>query len=176
MKVYSLSGKAESGKNLACDIIKYYYQNQGIEVCDMLFAKHLKQYAKEYFGWDGSEKTKPRELLQSMGTDIIRDKMNDPNFHARRLVEDINILSNYFDIFLISDCRFPNEVELTKDAFGGNVKQIRIERPNHVSKLTKEQREHKSETALDDYDGWDYKIINDGTLEEFGNKIQKILD
>ena len=176
MIIFNVSAKAEHGKDTFYEIVNNYYDKKDIKVCHMLFAKHLKQYAKDYFGWDGKEETKPRELLQTIGTNVIRDKMNNPNFHANRLIEDIQILSNYFDVFVITDCRFPNEVELVKNAFNDKVKSIRIERPNHKSRLTKEQLLHKSETSLDDYNNWDYKIINDGTLENFKGKVYNIVD
>ena len=38
----------------------------------------LKEYLKDYFGWDGSEETKPREALQQMGTELIREEMHKP--------------------------------------------------------------------------------------------------
>ena len=43
---------------------------------------------------------------------------------------------------------------------------IHIERPNFDNGLTEEQKNHPSEKDLDDYDKYDYRIINDGTLEE----------
>ena len=47
---------------------------------------------------------------------------------------------------------------------------IRVERPNFVSRLTKEQLNHPSELALDDY-APDYKIINDSSKSELLAKV-----
>jgi len=173
--VFNISGKAESGKNEVCRIIKEHYESKEIKVCEMLFAKHIKQYAKDYFGWDGEEETKPRDLLQKIGTNLIRDKMNNPNFHANRLIEDVNILSNYFEIFVISDCRFPNEVGLVRQAFQDNVITIRINRPNHISELTQEQLNHQSEAALDNYNHWDFVINNNGNIEQLKSKLDNMI-
>ena len=173
MRIINISGKAESGKDSVYEYIKKKY---GDMVCHMLFAKHIKQYAKDYFNWDGKEETKPRQLLQSIGTDIIRDQMNDPNFHTRRLIEDIKVLSNYFDIFVITDCRFPNEVHLVKKEFNEDVFSIRIDRPNHVSKLNEKQLKHKSETALDNFLEFDYKIQNNSSLQSFYNKVDMVME
>lgn len=175
MKIYSISGKAESGKDSACEVIREHYERKGLKVCHLLFAKYIKMYAKEYFGWDGSEETKPRELLQKIGTDTIRERLGKIDFHVDRLTEDVEILSDYFDIFLISDTRFENEVSKMKYKFGKDITHIRIERPNHISKLSYEQLQHSSESSLDNYTEWDYMIFNNGTLEEFEEMVKNTL-
>lgn len=175
MVIFNVSGKAESGKNTVCGLIEEYYTSKGLKVCNLLFAKRIKQYAMDYFGWDGKEETKPRELLQNIGTEIIRDKLNNPDFHVNSVIQDIEVLSNYFDVFVISDLRFENELNLIRYKFEKEATSIRVNRKNHTSKLTTEQLNHKSETALDNYKHWDYTINNDGTLEELKNKTIKIL-
>jgi hypothetical protein len=158
-KIYLFSGKARAGKNVACEYYSKLLQDANKNVLHTLYAKYLKQYAKDYFGWDGREETKPRELLQTLGTDIIRKELNKPDFHVNRICEDIEILSKYFNRFLISDCRFPNEILIPKQKFGNDVIAIRIVRTNFVSDLTPIQQQHESETALDDFTGFDYVIM-----------------
>ena len=175
MLIFNVSGKTESGKNTVCNIIENYYISKGLKVCNLLFAKRIKQYAIDYFGWNGEDSTKPRELLQSIGTDIIRDKLHDVDFHVNSVIQDINILSNYFDVFVISDLRFENELINVKYKFNKEMISIRVNRKNHISELTKDQLLHKSETALDDYNEWDYVINNDGTLENLSNQIKNKL-
>ena len=41
--------------------------------------------------------------------------------------------------------------------------------------LTFEQKQNTSETALDDYVGYDYIIANTGTLEEYRDKVRNII-
>jgi dephospho-CoA kinase len=36
--------------------------------------------------------------------------------------------------------------------------------------------EHVSETALDDFNGWDYVIENNGTIEELIGQVRTILE
>lgn len=170
MKVILLSGKARHGKDSAAQYLQSKLSNSTI----MLFAKYIKQYAKDYFGWDGSEETKPRELLQQMGTELIREKLRKPNFHVSRICEDIEILSKYFNYFIISDCRFFNEIYYTKATFPLNTIVIRINRTNFVSDLTLEQQNHRSEIELDDFKGFDY-IINASNLTELYSQLDKII-
>lgn len=172
-KIYLFSAKANHGKDSACDYIKKLLENDNKKVVHTLYAKYIKQYAKDYFGWDGREETKPRELLQFMGTDIIRERLKKPNFHVDRICDDIEILSDYFDAFLISDVRFPNEIEIPKSKFGDSVVSVRIIRTNFTSPLTLEQQQHKSETALDEYTDFDY-VIEASNLDELYSQIDKI--
>ena len=174
-KIFILSGKAESGKTTCGEMIKTYYESQGKKVLELSYAKYLKQYAKDYFNWDGSEETKPRKLLQVLGTDIIRQKLDMPYFHVDRICEDVEILSYFYDIIIIPDGRFPNEIEIPSFMFGlDRVITIRMIRDNHISKLTNEQLKHISECALDNYLDFDY-VINAKNIKELEEKINNII-
>lgn len=170
MNIILLSGKAGSGKDTVCEFIKEYYKDN---MAHLLFAGTIKQYAKDFFNWDGREETKPREFLQKIGTDVIRNKLNNPNFHVNRVMEDIEILQYYFDNFVVTDARFPNEIERVKDKFSKNTYVIRINRDE--LRLKGQQALHESETALDDYSSFDFIIDNNSTLEDLRDNIFKIL-
>lgn len=174
-KIYLFAAKARHGKDTACEYYSKLLQADNKNVLHTLYAKYLKQYAKDYFGWNGEEETKPRELLQILGTDIIRKELNKPDFHVNRICEDIEILSKYFNRFLISDCRFPNEVLVPKQKFGDDVVAIRIVRTNFVSDLTPIQQQHESETALDDFTGFDY-VITASNLNELYEQLDMIYE
>lgn len=171
MKIILLSGKAGSGKDATCEFIREYYNNDCLH---LLFAGTIKRYAKDYFNWDGREETKPREFLQTIGTDVIRNKLNNPNFHVNRVLEDIEILQHYFDNFVVTDARFPNEIEEVKNKFPSNTYVIRLERDK--LRLSGEQALHESEIALDDYPYFDYVIDNNSSLEDLKENIFKILN
>lgn len=172
-KVFLFSAKARNGKDSACEYIKQLLERDNKSYVHTLYAKYIKDYAKEYFGWDGSEETKPRGLLQKLGTDIIRNQLDKPNFHVNRICEDIEILSNYYDVFLISDVRFPNEIIVPTYKFGKKVVSIRIIRTNFESDLTPEQQQHESECALDDFTDFDY-VIKASNLNELYSQLDKI--
>ncbi len=172
-KIYLFAGKARSGKDSACKYLQTRLLQDNKKVVHTLFAKYLKQYAQEYFGWDGKEETKPRELLQYLGTDIIRQKLNKPDFHVNRICEDIQILSEYFNRFLISDCRFPNEILVPKSLFGDNVITIKLIRTGFESNLTALQQQHASETALDNFHEWNY-VIQAKNLDELYSQLDDV--
>jgi hypothetical protein len=172
-KIYLFSAKARHGKDTACEYFKNRLESEHKKVAHTLYAKYIKGYAKEFFGWDGTEENKPRKLLQELGTDIIRKKLKKPSFHVDRICDDIEILSPYFDRFLISDVRFPNEIYIPKARFGEDVVTIRIVRTNFESPLTPEQQNHESETALDTFKFFDY-IVYAKNIKELYEGLDEI--
>lgn len=174
MKVYLIGGKARNGKDTFGGFLRDYYQSLDKKVCIMHISNYIKHFAIDYFGWDGKEETKPRTLLQELGTGVIREKMNKPCFFTERLIEDIEVLDNFFDVAIITDVRLPLEFDEVKKAYPDAVK-IHITRPNFISELTDKEKKHKTETALDNYDSYDYKVIN-RDLEDLENDARKIVD
>lgn len=165
--IFVLSGKAKSGKNLLADKIKNYYKNK--RCIQISYAFYLKNYVKNIYGWSGSEEDKPRELLQKIGIDLIKNKI-DSNLLIRRVCEDIKVYSYFYDIIIITDARLKDEIETPKRLFN-NVVTIRIDSIYYDKKMTIEQMNHITETNLDNYDKFDY-IINDfDKLEEILSKI-----
>lgn len=171
MQIILIGGKARSGKDTIADIMINELKKQDKKVARLQVGQYIKYYATKYFGWDGSEESKPRDLLNKLGTDIIRNKI-DPDFHIDRLIQDIKVLSYFYDIFIISDIRFPVEIEKTCDSFD-NVITIKMKRES--DELNDAQKKHVSETILDNYDGFDYVIDNNGTLDELEEKAKGIL-
>ena len=127
-------------------------------------------YAKEIAKWDGDNETKPRQLLQDLGTELIR-KQIDEYFFIKRIIQDIDIYSRYFDIITISDGRLPEEFAAIKLAYPETV-TVHVTRPGYVSHLTKGQKAHLTETLVDEIN-YDYEIVNDGTLEDLEKKATK---
>lgn len=165
--IFVLSGKAKSGKSLIADKVENYYKNK--RCIQISYAFYLKNYVKNIYDWNGSEEDKPRELLQKIGIDLIKNKI-DSNLLIRRVCEDIKVYSYFYDIIIITDARLKDEIEIPKRLFN-NVVTIRIDSIYYDKKMTIEQMNHITETNLDNYDKFDY-IINDfDKLEEILSKI-----
>jgi len=100
--------------------------------------------------------TSIRELLQVIGTDVIR-KYNE-NWHVNKMIEEIKSYSND-KLIVIDDVRFPNEREAILNLSGV---VFFIVRPN-ISEVSN----HSSETALK-WQDFDYRhvIINDNITED----------
>lgn len=169
-KIIILSGKARAGKDTTMNFLNEIYAN----IIQLQYGSYIKEYAKKISNWDGSEETKPRELLQQLGTNIIRENI-DNKFFIKKMIDDIKVYSYFFDTIVISDARFKIEIDDIKNTFN-NVIAVRIERPNFDNGLTSEQKKHPSEIDLDDYNKFDYKLINDGTLEDLKKKVEKLVE
>lgn len=169
-KVILISGNAQHGKDQTAQFIKSELEQWGRTVLILHFADYIKRYCT-MMGWDGKTKDEYwRTKLQYLGTEKIRQELNMPNFHVNRICEDIQILSDEYDYFLIPDCRFPNEVHYTRATFPEQTMDIRVVRNNFKSSLTDEQKSHISETSLDAFN-FTYEIYNDGNLDDLYDTV-----
>jgi hypothetical protein len=119
----------------------------------------------------GQDMLTPRLLLQLLGTEAGRQIIH-PNIWVNALFADYKKIAYNWDCdgnttvegypnWIITDVRFPNEAKAIKDR-GGIL--IRINRPQYLDNgLVIRKDEHLSETALDDYDGFDYVIENNSS-------------
>ena len=169
MKVILISGKAQNGKDTVADFLHKALVNDGKRVLVTHYADLLKYICTNYFGWDGNKDARGRQMLQYVGTDVIR-KQNQTLW-----VDFVSMLLKYFhenwEYVIIPDCRFPNEVT-TMVENGFDTVHLRVVRNNFKSPLTEEQQQHPSEIALDKVEP-DYFIYNDGTLGELEENIIK---
>lgn len=173
MKVYLISGKARHGKDTTANYFVKHYEINGKKACVMHIGNYIKHFAKDYFGWDGREETKPRTLLQELGTDIIREKLGKPYFFIRRLLEDMEILSHFFDVILVADVRLPMEISEILNVYPDAL-LIRVHRDHFDDGMTEDQRNHITETALDNYDAFRYCLENT-TLEKLEQDVKEIM-
>ena len=129
--------------------------------------KNLKEYAKNILSWNGSESDKPRVFLQELGTDLIKNKI-DEHMLIKRVIEDIKVYSYFYDVIVISDARYIDEIELIKKEFN-NVITIHINSNNCIL------NNHITETSLDNYNNYDYVIDNNGSIDELCLKVKEVL-
>jgi hypothetical protein len=113
------------------------------------------------------KKLSARDVMQIVGTDIFRKL--DTNVWVRSTIN--KIIRDKPDLAVITDCRFPNEVDSIKQS-GGKV--IRLTRNPF-------QSDHLSETILDkdnyDWSNFDYVVDNsDVTLLDQFTQIKKLLE
>lgn len=166
-----ISGKSGSGKDEAAKIIKsvldkkYHFSSFIFHYADI-----LKCFLKSSLNWNGKKDEDGRSLLQHWGTDIMRKK--NENTFTDIMISMIKALDDTFDFIIIPDARFVNECDEIKKVT--DTITIRITRKEQNT-LTEKQKEHISETELDNYD-FNYYIENSGSLTELKHNICKILD
>jgi len=129
-----------------------------------------RAYAKEMFNYGFSAYFKPkivdtsltvRELLQRLGTEAVRE-----NIHRNAWVNATMCNYKAEDKWIITDTRFPNELQAVKDK-GGLC--IRVDRKSVETGDT-----HPSETAWRNWN-FDYVIDNNGTLDQLVDNVKLFL-
>ncbi len=150
-------------------------------------------------------KLTPRLLLQLLGTDCGRDIIH-PNVWVNSLMSEYKPNTTYrgeiwdfspdgvkitdtgwrgedkssYPNWIITDTRFPNELQAVKDKGGISIRVNRhLKFPSLFEEPADDEHkpkpvEHPSETALDNAE-FDYIIDNSGTIEELIEKVREIL-
>ena len=156
--IIGLGFKARSGKDTVAD---YLIENYGFkrlafadalkEGCRHIFELNdeqlygeLKEVEDDYWG------VTPRYILQKVGTECMRDGYSE-DIWVKAVGKKIH--SDKTSNWVITDCRFPNEADAVKEWGGLVVRLDRVESgaSGGVSK-------HPSETAMEKYEEWDWKI------------------
>lgn len=164
MKLYVIGGKAKNGKNTLAKFIRGELKEYGKKPCVMHLTEPLYSYARNYFEWNEHSHEKPREFLQQMGIEIIKEKLGKKTFLLDRTIEDIEILSCFFDTFIIADARLQMEFEYLKEKFD-DVITIKLERDKFDDGLSESEKTHITETNLDTYNDFDYKVKNTSIVD-----------
>lgn len=155
--IIGLSGKSGSGKSW---LAEYAEHNYGFLV--MSFAGPLKADLVR-LGFDSAlvYSHKPphiRKLLQAYG---MAARKEDPNWWVKRLFNNIDMLYDGEHRIIIDDVRFENEVDAIRAAGGYVYRMINVDASPVYSGF-----EDESETALDNYEGFDgYFVAGAGQVE-----------
>ena len=172
MKVITIAGKAQHGKDTTAELLK-----NRLEVCKEKkvllthYADLLKYVCEKFFDWDGKKDEVGRSLLQYVGTEVVRTV--EPDYWVDFIKSILTMFPDKWDYVIIPDTRFPNEIDNLKDDF--DVVAVRVARPDFDNGLTEEQKNHKSEIALDDYE-FDWIIDNNGNLNQLAAEVMKFVN
>lgn len=174
MQLYLIGGKARSGKDTIGKLLTEAYL-PSLKKCAILhITEPLEELSKNYFGWDGKEETKPRELLQKLGIEIIRDKMQEKDLLKRHLVDKIEILSSFFEVIVVTDLRLIEEFTYLKNRYPHAI-TIHVLREDFDNHLSQEEKTHLTETDLERAYQFDYMIENT-SIKKMREQIEKIVE
>lgn len=181
-KIFLLHAAARSGKNTCADAMKDYYVNSYHKrVLIIAFADYVKFVLDKYYDTPAERTEEYRTRIQQFATEQVR--ASDVNYWANVVSDLLVAIQEDWDIVIIPDWRFGNErVALVSrfHEYGIPVKTMLIDRPNieEVDEMTEEQRAHISERNLDNYQNFDYTVINETsqiqkTIQQLINIIDK---
>lgn len=197
--IFSISGLIGSGKDTIADFLvnSHGFRRES-------WAGTLKDAVASVFGWDRillegktaesrrwrempdqwwsdrlGEDVTPRKVLQQWGTDVCRDHYHDEIWIAS--LE--NKLRKTNDDIVISDSRFPNELDSVKRLGGITIRVKRGPDPQWVNEYIMGGRTpefeakypgvHASEFSSVGYN-YDYVIDNNSSLDELYKKINDL--
>jgi hypothetical protein len=204
--IVGITGLIGSGKDTIADYLINFHGFKKLS-----YAQPLKDAVSAIFGWDremlegttlSSRQWReevdewwakrldiphltPRWVLQQWGTEVCRR-----NFHTDIWVASIeNTLRKINDNVVITDCRFPNELDAIKNSGGIVVRVVRGENPDwypYAEDYTLTQNPQSFAKLLDysvhasEYSsvGLKYDIIldNNGSIDELHSLVESIID
>lgn len=173
--IYLISGLAGSGKSTVGTFISETLGIQNFSLSDSL--KEIMVDISNLFGqklkledlYDVVEKTKYRKQMQILGTDILRNKIDEDVFN-KLLEKKVDKTKS----FVIDDLRFINEYEYWKDfakKYNYEVKTFNISRPSTTLRIDESNHISENLKGID----FDFVIFNNGTKEELLNDIRKLI-
>lgn len=171
------------------DELKKYAQLENMSI-----EEYLSKGNHEYLGEENGRKIYRskfldknltyREMLQKIGTEAMRNNIHK-NVWVNALFADYYRNKKHGDHFInkkttpinvgalpnwiITDVRFPNEAEAVKERSGILIR-LRRDLCTDLNLAN-----HPSETSLDNYEGFNYVIDNNGSIEELIEKVKQIL-
>jgi len=172
MKIILFSGHAMNGKDTSASILKDIMEQDNKKVLICHYADLLKYICKTFFNWNGEKNDTGRSILQHVGTDVIRKQK--PDYWVDFIIGFLRLFPNEWDYVLIPDVRFPNEID-KMNTYGFDTFSVRINRIDFESSLTAEQKNHISETALDNYE-FDYVINTISGLEILYKSLKEMYE
>ena len=98
-----------------------------------------------------------------------RYKKERSQFLGRFVSEILVLFEDEWDVTIVPDCRFPNEIEVMRGLF--DTFTVRVNRLNFISPLTEQQ--HQSEIALDNYQ-FDYYLDSESGLDNLRKEVVKL--
>ena len=178
--IIGITGKLEAGKTTLAKEIQSHHKTGGVHI--LAFAKPLKDMCVNIFGFSYNDvyttegKTKyngdwdmtPRVFMQKLGQGL-RDAIG-ADVWVKLLKKQILEKKDIYDIIIVDDCRYPEELNMIR-SLGGIT--VRVIRPNHVA-ISGGLKNHPSEQDIPD-DMLDYEFVNEGTIEDLWNNFHTLL-
>ena len=127
--IYVFSGRAQSGKDYISNKLKESLESEGHSVKKLAFADRLKEYLSILLDMSVEEleglklEETPftsngltiRQLMQRMGTELFRKQLGFDFW----IIQTAKVIAKTdYEYYLISDCRFPNELNVIDYACG----------------------------------------------------------
>jgi hypothetical protein len=193
-EIKKFAGKLKQIASLLTGVPVEYFEDQEFKKTDL---PNEWVYVKP--GYPARNMT-VRDFLQKLGTEAMRDGLHTnvwvnalfADYKPTKIIYNLKLRSGKTEYYgeipnwIITDMRFPNEMEAVKSRNGITIRVVRYSESKDDSVIAyslaltanamkdKTGPFHPSETALDDAE-FDYEIINDAGIPELIEKVKQIL-
>lgn len=174
--IIGILGNKGHGKDTISDhlVSKYQFHKKAFgnplkEICQTLFGfSHDQLYGNRKEITDKYWGITPRKVMQFVGTDLFRNKMNEliPGISHNFWLECMRRQSGKYDRLVISDVRFQNEVDFIHEMNGIVIK---VERGNKEIKDN-----HTSESEIRQIVNYDFYVENNSDLHTLYSKVDNL--
>lgn len=169
--IFSLTGRSGSGKDVVGEMIKLYLKELGMTGFTIAFADPLKFHCMRNLGY--VDKDNDRHILQEFGTKV---REIEPLFWVRQTYNTIDAFRSLFDVFIITDCRYENEMCPYPWNICYPIANVLIKRDNAHD--LGEDGKHESEQMANEGDEskFHYVIDNNGSLEDTYKQVRDMVN
>jgi hypothetical protein len=127
--------------------------------------------------WYEDKTESTRILLQTLGADIIRNKVSE-NYWVDQVSK--SIIQSDASVIVITDFRYENEFYSLRDALLSDWDNEYDIMPIHLIRTSVDRsneliHSHESENSLDTFVGWKATIVNNGAPDDLRKDFEKLL-
>jgi len=171
--IIALCGGKKNGKDTAATLILALLAEKHIQAKRFAFADSLKLEVAQAFNVSVNEidnnKDFWRPILQVWGTEFRRKYQSNDNYWVEKMIQKLYM---FFDdsrkVAVITDCRFPNEVEALRNTYKTLFVYINRTMDSDVGSS------HSSEHGVSMND-CDIAISNNGTIEDLLHNLRAVM-
>lgn len=167
IQVIGLSGKAGVGKDYIASQLRHRCPNSiCLAFADQIKIQAMVQHGLSYNDVYETKTSATRQLLQTTGTEQGRNTI-DKDIWLKYLHGwmEVHHHRNHISTFIITDVRFPNEIDFIHtfphSAVYRVVAPVRNQQRLSIENATSTISSHASETALDTSTAFDHILYND---------------
>lgn len=173
--VFTLSGKGNCGKDSVGKLIQKAVAEKEKLSFSLAYADWLKALCTRNFMYDDTRKEECRHILQNFGEKVRED---EEDFWTHIVFQTIDRLSNLYDVFVITDARYENELKPYPWRLGYPIFNVYIKNDNFKSHLGEQEQQHISEQMANnpDLDKFHFIVDNSGTLDETYEQVKEMVD
>lgn len=181
MQIVAFGHRSSVGKDTSAKFLdtELRVRKPGIKIKKVSFASPLKDVTYRMFSWTGikppihyeNHREDRKIIIPALGMDIVQLWVKMGNLIRKEFHPEVWINAaldgNGFDVILISDLRYPNEVDKVR-SLGGLI--YKINRPDA------EIRDTEADNALEGWDGWDGTFTNDAGLKRLNEQMVSLAE